>query len=154
MTSPLWAPGTIIENFNFDDSFPWPEASDGEGFSLVRISPFSQLDPSLPSSWRTSTTAGGNPGESDATTFPGGDLISYALREKELTPTTTGIKVPKNLAADDLVQEVQTSTDLENWATLSNPSQESLPENGFSVETYKIGPITQSRYYRLKVTIR
>jgi hypothetical protein len=99
------ASGTVIESFAFDDVPPWPQASDGEGFSLVRISPSSQLDPNLPSSWRTSTTAGGNPGGSDATTFQGGDLIAYALQGKELTPTLTGIQVPKNLAADDLIQK-------------------------------------------------
>lgn len=146
--------GTVIESFNFDDSLPWPEASDGKGFSLVRISPSSQLDPNLPSSWRASTTAGGNPGGTDTTTFPGGDLISYALQGKELTPTITGIQVPKNLAADDLIQEIQTSADLKNWATLSNPILESLPENGFSIQTYEVGPITQAKFYRLKVTIR
>jgi hypothetical protein len=109
------ASGTIIESFNFDDTLPWPQASDGEGFSLVRISPSSRLDPNLPSSWRASTTAGGNPGGSDATTFRGSDLIAYALQGKELTPTLSGIQVPKNLAADDLIQEVQISTDLKNW---------------------------------------
>ncbi|MDC0281751.1 lamin tail domain-containing protein [Akkermansiaceae bacterium] len=148
------ASGTVIESFAFDDTPPWPQASDGEGFSLVRISPSSQLDPNLPSSWRTSTTAGGNPGGSDATTFQGGDLIAYALQGKELTPTLTGIQVPKNLAADDLIQKVQISNDLKNWDTLSNPIQESLPENGFIVETYEVGPITQARFYRLKVTVR
>ncbi|MEO1833067.1 MAG: hypothetical protein ABGZ08_11095, partial [Akkermansiaceae bacterium] len=148
------ASGTVIESFAFDDAPPWPQASDGEGFSLVRISPSSQLDPNLPSSWRTSTTAGGNPGGSDATTFQGGDLIAYALQGKELTPTLTGIQVSKNLAADDLIQEVQISTDLKNWDTLSNPIQESLPEDGFIVETYEVGPITQARFYRLKVTVR
>ena len=148
------ASGTVIESFTFDDTPPWPQASDGEGFSLVRISPSSQLDPNLPSSWRTSTTAGGNPGGSDATTFQGGDLIAYALQGKELTPTLTGIQVPKNLAADDLIQKVQISNDLKNWDTLSNPIQESLPENGFIVETYEVGPITRARFYRLKVTVR
>ena len=148
------ASGTIIESFNFDDTPPWPQASDGEGFSLVRISPSSQLDPNLPSSWRASTTVGGNPGGSDATIFSGGDLITYALQDKKLTPTKTGIKAPKNLAADDLIQEVQISTDLKNWATLSDPTQESLPEDGFTIETYEVEPITQTTFYRLKVTIR
>ena len=148
------ASGTIIESFDFDDNLPWPQASDGEGFSLVRISPSSQLDPNLPSSWRTSITVGGNPGESDATFFAGGDLIAYALQGKELTPTLTGIQVPKNLAADDLIQEVQISTDLKNWATLSNPIQDSLPKDGFILENYEVGPITQTRFYRLKVTVR
>lgn len=89
------ASGTIIESFNFDDTPPWPQASDGEGFSLVRISPSLQLDPNLPSSWRASTTVGGNPGGSDATIFSGGDLITYALQDRELTPTKTGIQSPK-----------------------------------------------------------
>lgn len=148
------ASGNIIESFTYDDNLPWPESSDGEGFSLVRISPSSQLDPNLPSSWRASTTVGGNPGSSDATTFPGGDLLAYAFQDKSLIPTENGVLAPRNLAADDIIQQVQTSTDLENWTTLADPVLESLPENGFSIQTYEVGPITSARFYRLKATLR
>ena len=148
------ASGKVIESFSYNDRFPWPEASDGEGFSLVRISPSSQLDPNLPSSWRASTTTGGSPGSSDATTFPGGDLISYALQGQILIPSENRVLAPRNLAADGLIQEVQTSTDLENWTTLSDPVFESLPENGFSFQTFEVDPISEARFYRLKVTLR
>ena len=148
------ASGNTIESFTYDDSLPWPEASDDEGFSLVRISPWMQLDPDLPSSWRASTTAGGSPGSSDSTTFPGGDLIKYTFQDQSLTPTRNGVLAPRNLAADDIIQEVQTSTDLENWTTLSNLILESLPENGFSVQTYEVEPAIQARFYRLKATVR
>ncbi len=148
------ASGEVIESFTYNDRLPWPEASDGAGFSLVRITPSLQLDPNLPSSWRASTTTGGSPGSSDATTFPGGDLIDYALQGQILVPGENGVLAPRNLAADDLIQEVQTSTDMENWTTLTDPVFESLPENGFSVQTFEVGPITEARFYRLKVTLR
>ena len=148
------ASGNIIESFTYDDASPWPEASDGEGFTLVRISPTSQLDPNLPSTWRPSSELGGNPGSSDATTYPGGDLLTYALQDQALTPTPAGVLVPKNLAADDIIQEVQTSTDLENWTSLANPSSESFPENDFIQQIFQVTPTTQARFYRIRVILR
>lgn len=148
------ATGNIIENFTYNDSHPWPAAADGDGFSLVRISPSSRLDPNLPSSWRSSTTPGGSPGTTDSTTYPGGDLITYALQNRTLIPTLDGIIVPRNLAADDLIQEAQTSLDLNTWTPLTSPTSETLPLNGFTLQSYQLTPATQKRFYRLKVTLR
>lgn len=147
------ATGTVIESLTYSDSAPWPEAADGDGFSLVRISPASQLDPNSPSNWRASTTAGGNPGSSDATTFPGGDLLAYALGSDGLSLDFNSVTVPRNLAADDVIREVQTSTDLENWTTIPNPVAETLPVNGFTTQTFA-SPQGQTRYYRVRVTVR
>lgn len=148
------ASGNVIESFTYNDKLPWPEAPDGEGFSLVRISPASQLDPDLSSSWRSSTAVGGNPGTEDSTTFPGGDLIAYALEDASLIPTVDGVVVPKNLAADDVIQILQTSTDLEFWTDLTTPDSESLPSNGFIEQTFTVSPSTTKRFYRLKLSLR
>jgi hypothetical protein len=48
--------------FAYDDSAPWPESADGDGFSLVLVNPASNPDPNVATNWRASTTIGGNPG--------------------------------------------------------------------------------------------
>ena len=58
--------GTAIRDFVYDDELPWPTPPDDSGHSLVLIDPQSVPDHSLASSWRSSATAGGNPGSSDA----------------------------------------------------------------------------------------
>jgi len=148
------ASGAIIESFTYGDSFPWPQAADGDGFSLVRISPTSHLDPAVTGSWRASTTPGGNPGTTDSTTFPGGDLITYALQNQNLVANLDGVAVPRNLAADDIIREVQTSTNLADWTPLTAPTSETNPQNGLTSETYQVAPTTETRFYRLKVTLR
>ena len=119
------ASGSVIENLTYNDEHPWPEAPDGGGFSLVRISPANKLPPNNPTSWRSSTDLGGNPGTTDSTTFPGGDLLDYSLQEQALIPIVNGVIVPRNLAADDLIQVLQTSTDLLSWTPLTKPISES-----------------------------
>lgn len=146
--------GFTVESFTYNDKHPWPEASDGGGFSLVRISPASQLNPNDPTSWRASTTPGGNPGTTDSTTYPGGDLLDYALQDNPLTATADGVIVPRNLAADDLIQQVQTSTDLLTWTDLTTHDSESLPSSGFTQQTYPITSTIPKRFYRLKITLR
>lgn len=44
----------------YQDAAPWPESSDGEGFSLELNS--LQADPTLPSSWQSSSILNGSPG--------------------------------------------------------------------------------------------
>ncbi len=61
---------TLLE-FTYDDLAPWPEAADGDGFSLVLIRPLSNPDPSDPINWRSSVEIGGAPAASDATTLAG-----------------------------------------------------------------------------------
>ena len=65
------AEGTIIDSFRYDDSSPWPESADGGGFSLVRLDPLSDLDPTLATSWSASRSIGGSPGADDSLRFEG-----------------------------------------------------------------------------------
>ncbi|MDB4283003.1 lamin tail domain-containing protein [Akkermansiaceae bacterium] len=151
--------GFIIESFAYNDAGSWPAAADGDGFSLVRISPPSQLDPSNPTSWRPSTALGGNPGTSDATTFPGGDeaaLLIYALGANTLSlgEVTGSVIVPRNLAADDVISIVQTSTNLDSWTDLTEIQEETIPVNGVSSQTYQVAPAGEKRFFRLKVMLR
>ncbi len=48
------AGGTLIRQFTYRDSFPWPEEADGAGFSLVLNRPASNPDHALASSWHAS----------------------------------------------------------------------------------------------------
>lgn len=61
----LAADGTAVADVTYNDRAPWPEAADGDGYSLTLIQPFARPDPSLPSSWRPSASIHGSPGASD-----------------------------------------------------------------------------------------
>ncbi len=117
----LEAPGgAVIRAFTYDDKFPWPESPDGEGASLVLVNPISDPDHAVAANWRPSVAAGGNPGASDATTFPGGDLLSYAFAGESATLEFDAdghvlFSFPRNLAADDISYAIQTSTDMVQW---------------------------------------
>jgi len=50
--------GIPIREFEYDDRAPWPEPADGDGFSLVLVSPETLPDHALGSNW----TIGGSPG--------------------------------------------------------------------------------------------
>jgi len=136
----LDAQGQVIRDFSYDDSPPWPESTDGIGFSLVLINPASNPDHSIASNWRSSVALNGNPGAGDSTVFagnPNGDdngdginnLIQYALAgatpfEHPFTSdVATGfltIRFRKNLAADDIVYSVERSVDMQTWTSGSN----------------------------------
>ncbi|MCH1508088.1 MAG: hypothetical protein L7T84_02705, partial [Akkermansiaceae bacterium] len=136
-----------------------PEAADGDGHSLVRISPASQLNPHDATSWRASTAVGGNAGTTDYTTFPGGDdaaLLSYALggSDVDLGVVLGTVVVPRNLAADDVIVTVQTSIDLINWTDLTEISDETLPAGGLSSQTYAVDPGGLKRFFRVGMKLR
>ncbi|MEP4078908.1 lamin tail domain-containing protein [Haloferula sp.] len=64
--------GGVVHDFTYDDTLPWPTASDGPGFSLVLISPFFPApDHDLASSWAASAQAGGYPGAVSPVGFVG-----------------------------------------------------------------------------------
>ena len=123
--------GGDIRRFTYDDKFPWPNVSDGDGPSLVLIAPDTNPDHALPSNWRASAVSGGNPGSSDAKSFVGDpnadldnngvrDLVDHALLGDGLqiltfSGSTVGFEFNRDLAADDVVVGLQVSTDLSNW---------------------------------------
>ena len=67
----LYTPGeATIRSFAYSDLAPWPAAADGQGYSLVRKLPNGNLAAdSDAANWRTSVSATGNPGTSDASFF-------------------------------------------------------------------------------------
>ncbi|MCP4848537.1 MAG: hypothetical protein GY899_11385 [Verrucomicrobiaceae bacterium] len=56
----------VIRDFTYNDKFPWPETPDGEGFSLVLLSPQANPDHNIAENWRASPLVGGSPGEQDS----------------------------------------------------------------------------------------
>jgi hypothetical protein len=127
--------GSVIRDFAYSDDLPWPAAPDGGGPSLVLINPLSNPDHALAANWRSSTEAGGNPGDSDATTFAGvagadadgngvGDLLDYALGHQAgardglpslVEGAVFAVSYTENLAADDVSLVPEWSTDLLIW---------------------------------------
>ena len=122
--------GTIQE-FRYDDQFPWPESPDGNGPSLVLKNPFIRPDPSLGSNWRPSLSPGGNPGTSDANLFSGdpnadlngngrADLLDHALGEGgTLSLTGDTFTYQQRLGADNISLGIEASADLVNWQDAS-----------------------------------
>ena len=157
--------GAVIESFTYNDRSPWPEAADGDGFSLVRISPESKLDPDLPTSWRPSASPGGNAGGSDATSFPGGDagaLLAYAFGNAP-NPLTPGsalqeLTLTQNLAADDLIYTIEGSADLTGWQPFATVlTSETSPVDGLVLRTYQsssAGPPPPRQFFRVRVELR
>ncbi len=138
------ATNSTVREFTYNDALPWPVSADGIGPSLVLIDPTSNPDHDDAANWRPSTTANGNPGSSDATTFAGDpvadlnsngiqDLLDYvfgnggALPESRPSVATGALDVGgsvdtyallsyrRSLSADDTFEVVETSTDLSTW---------------------------------------
>jgi hypothetical protein len=59
------ADGSVIKQFTYNDKFPWAEAADGTGYSLVLNDPPSNPDHNLASSWHASARLHGAPGTDD-----------------------------------------------------------------------------------------
>jgi hypothetical protein len=123
--------GGDIRRFTYNDQFPWPNASDGDGPSLVLIAPDTDPDHTLPVNWRPSVSSGGNPGSSDAVPFAGDpnadldgngipDLVDHALLDDGMPVLSFGgtavvFEYDRDLAADDVIVGFQVSTDLSTW---------------------------------------
>ena len=123
--------GGDIRRFIYDDQLPWPDASDGNGASLVLIAPDTNPDHTLPENWRPSAAPGGNAGSSDAKTFVGDpnadldnngvpDLVDHALIGDGLpilgfSGTTVGFGYDRDLAAEDVIVGFQISSDMSTW---------------------------------------
>ncbi|MCH2062321.1 MAG: lamin tail domain-containing protein [Roseibacillus sp.] len=114
--------GSVILDFRFRDTHPWPEAPDGTGRSLVLSAPRSAVITN-PLHWRSSLSPGGNPGESDTIPFPGGGaetLLAYALAGSATPRIMTGNDTPlltfrMTTAADHATVWVDFSPDLKDW---------------------------------------
>ena len=126
------------------------------------VNPASNPDHADPANWRPSVAVGGSPGGTDATTFSGEPdaLINYALgatqgalragfigAESQQYPAFT---FPKNHAADDVVLEVEYSTDLIRWH-----ADAILAEAPHGEEQWRVPNFSDARtFWRLQVSLR
>lgn len=157
---------TIIHDFAYDDQSPWPTSPDGVGNSLVLTAPSTLPDHAIAQNWRPSASTNGNPGTSDATTFPGGDaadLLTYAtrgnLQTQILADGSRAFTIEFNPFADDVIGGIETSTDLRNWRDASDtiPRTSVAPASGeFAVATFTLEKLpTPSRLFvRYRINLR
>ncbi|MFT5108786.1 MAG: hypothetical protein ACI9UA_004430, partial [Pseudoalteromonas tetraodonis] len=57
----LAADDSVIRDFTFNDKSPWPEAADGDGYTLELIDPDSNPDHAIATNWRASRGVHGTP---------------------------------------------------------------------------------------------
>jgi hypothetical protein len=174
---------TVIRDFIYDDAGGWPTSPDGGGSSLVLMAPETLPLHSDATSWRPSVSAGGNPGGSDATRFSGDAhadldqdsipaLLEYAYGSSDLAfnpaivPTvefsgqSAVFGFTRNLAADDLIYHVESSSDLRLWSVLPESFNERFTRDlgdGRVLVRYQFSPIPEEgteRYWRLRVSVR
>ena len=157
------AAGNDIRRFTYGDNTPWPSAADGTGYSLVLIAPATSPDHALPGSWRSSSLPGGNPGAADSVAFVGdpdaddnsngvSNFLEHALGanppplEVRADPDISGglrFSFQRNLSADDVVIEVQSSEDLSSWSTTLTTLVSSVNQgDGTAIETWAAAPPT------------
>ena len=155
------ATGQVIQSFSYNDD--WFNQTDGGGYSLIPISPALALDRNLPTSWRSSTSVGGNPNGSDAITFTGSataDLdadglnafLEHALGTSDTIPNASGLtSVAQNdgswvvsfssqLNADDVVLSLETSDALANFTPATAAVLSATQVGSKLAQTWRITP--------------
>ncbi len=144
--------GNEILAFTYGNDLPWPDHADGGGSSLVLIAPKSAPDHGMPQNWRASTAPGGTPGGTDAVSYHGGDLLTYALAEPASLDFSTGnLSAPLAPGADDVEVVPQWSADLVNW------NEDHFDYLGGEPRQWRIHspPLGGPRlFFRLKVQVR
>ncbi|MBB07482.1 MAG: hypothetical protein CMN03_04380 [Roseibacillus sp.] len=130
--------GSIIRDFRFRDTLPWPQAPDGSGRSLILAASRNPI-PSNPLEWRSSISPAGNPGDSDTLPLSGNDrqtLLDYALPVAGTLRISSQNDLPAIsfqtfTAADEVTTWVEFSSDLQNWTLATTEdliSREELPD--------------------------
>jgi hypothetical protein len=177
----LAADNSLISEFSWDDTPPWPQSPDGNGPSLTLIRPLTKPDPANPANWRPSTNPGGSPGTSDAITFSGNpladdnfdgfpNLAAHALGlnlpaqgpylpSLSLTNNRLTWAFPSNPAAEDVTITPEVSSNLTSWSPASSffpDSSSSEPTDGRSWTTLlsPSPPPPGTHYFRLRISPR
>lgn len=158
----------------YNDKSPWPESSDGSGFSLVLTNPAS--DSQNPLSWQSSPTLGGSPTTTDLIDFAGnatGDnnldglnnLLHFAFTNSAESPTRPSVALgtthptftfQRNLFAK-LAYEVEYSLNLVTWLPLDQSSLLNINHAGSGTAIYSFqSPVPTAgqseQFFRLRIT--
>ena len=152
------ANSSTVTEFAFDDTAPWPTASDGGGPSLVLIQPRTRPNPSNATNWRSSAYSGGNPGTSDAIPFGGEDLIAYALVDSpRIISTGDGTMLysyTRRAGADSVELTVEWSENLLSWETAEGVGAYTIADfEAGTVREFLQFPLGTRGFARLKATV-
>jgi hypothetical protein len=166
--------GAPYLDLTYNDKVPWPESSDGAGYSLVLTSPQANTDLKDPLNWQSSPSLNGSPSSSDLTPFvgdPNGDvnqdgidnLLQFALTNSGNSPSLPNLDFgggfpvftfQRNLAAQ-LSYTVEYSLDLESWIPLEQDKLLSISRQSGSSATYHYrSPLSNStvhQFFRLRI---
>ncbi|MEJ6569836.1 MAG: hypothetical protein QNL80_13310 [Akkermansiaceae bacterium] len=166
---------SIIRNFAHNDQAPWPDSSDGDGFSLTLIKPTSNPIHADPFNWRSSVDTHGSPTVSDAMNFtddPTDDeaLFDYLLGDSGslnarfetlavdgVTADYLTLSVTVELAADDVSFVSEISYDLEAWQSKATLLSRTNNGDGSATLLFRSeNPFTVDKelYMRLRITTR
>jgi hypothetical protein len=170
------ASGALIQSFAYGDGDGWPGEADGDGYSLVAISPQTALDRNLAQNWRASTTVGGNPNSSDAAVFSGtatadadGDglnaFLEFAMGTSDTVPNAAMTHLVPDGAnylftfqraanADDLVYSLEAAGTLPNWGPANATRVSATTLAGVVTETWRVVPTPGAFFVRVKVGTR
>ena len=151
--------GTLVREVAYGDGFPWPDAADGSGASLVMVAGFGELG----GDWRPSVGPNGAPGVDDGLAFTG-DLTSYALLGNlEITLVEIGgenyaeLSVVRRVNADQAQIRVESAIGLEDWsaASATRISESYGPGEGSRVTYRTDQPIDLlTDFFRLKIELK
>ena len=163
---------TTLFSINYQDTAPWPDSADGDGYSLVLAN---AAAPTLASSWRTSAVINGTPATSDsAFPFTGTALADLdndgipALLEHFFSTSDTAVNAspivasraldgrlqitfPRRLAADDLALNVEVSTDLTTWTADVTRTAHINNGNNTATETWTANAASNAQFMRVRV---
>ena len=170
-----------ISDVTYNDKYPWPEAPDGSGPSIVLIAPETLPDANLGINWRSSVGPNGSAGIGDGVSFTGdptadldGDgfnaFAEYALGTSDtvansikdvLIPSTDSsgaftVSYSRNLAADDALIIVEISPDLESWVPAGTNLElvEETSADGRSTYTFSLpGGVPNPEQFFVRLSI-
>jgi len=163
--------GTAIRDFEYNDAFPWAAPADGQGSSLVLISPDSFASGDEASHWRASVADQGGPAADDAFDFvgdPNGDdngnglsnFLEYAVLsdlEISVVDSVIFLSFTRKVNADDALIEVQGSSALTEWSSEAVTLESEVYDSGLeSRVTYRVtDPVAEAKgFFRLRVIER
>lgn len=173
---------TLLYSVAYDDNNGWPDAVDGDGYTLILVN---GALPNDPASWRISAAAGGNPGTTDTALFTGNptaddngngtsNLIGGVLRDGAGNYIKPGVSIQsfddgtgaKNylyvnlrryLPVDNVVVTAEHAGELMTWDDTAVQLMSSTPAGDGSVfESYRYTiPVNddEKHFMRVKVTL-
>ena len=167
--------GSLIQSFDYDDDagLGWPPGADGLGSSLVLVDPLSNPNHGVPTSWKASDQAGGNPGYPDVLypADPNGDddedgltnLAEYFFGTDPASTNTNPVSISspgsalsltftRNAFPVGVTWEIQNSDDLITWSNVNlTQSPITIAGSGRVRESLSITPDGSHKFYRVRI---